>query len=544
MTVPREPVAGGLGAFGSRAWRSAPSAGLREVPELRRARRRAGRHGLAPERLRRPRTCARSPASASATATPAPRGRPATTPRSSTWPAACARRATACGLQDVRFPVFRERSRPRLEAGGRRLPVASLRYSARAACARPSRASGSAAGRRLRRRARPDRGRGARDVHVPREGAPRRGRRARAASSSPTAKRDEPPRGSLGRPGIGIPAVGAGSAACACAGARCSSVDTVGGGRDHAQRDRGAPGLAAPGRDARRPPRLGPRGPGDQRQRQRRRGHARAGRAAARPPRAALRVLGRGGARALRLAALRRLAAPPSGGGSRATSTSTWSARPTRSGTSTAAGRGARRAGRRPEGAASCASSRSGSAGAPTTRRSRPPGSRSAGSTRARRSARPRARRARSAAAPGDPLDPCYHQRCDTLGRVDLDVMVELGDAAGGALDGAWASLARRCGCPGRHAGPAAPGCARRRRRPRPDRRDRGRRGGRGDERPPREPAPATEARRSGRAPRRSGRPGSCRCASRSASSSSCASTAPGRRPTCRARCGPAARRG
>ena len=34
----------------------------------------------------------------------------------------------------------------------------------------------------------------------------------------------------------------------------------------------------------------------------------------------------------------------------------------------------------------------------------------------------------------GRPLDPCYHQRCDTLERVDVDTMVELGEAAGRAL--------------------------------------------------------------------------------------------------------------
>ena len=34
----------------------------------------------------------------------------------------------------------------------------------------------------------------------------------------------------------------------------------------------------------------------------------------------------------------------------------------------------------------------------------------------------------------GRPLDPCYHERCDVLERVDRDVMAELGDAAGEAL--------------------------------------------------------------------------------------------------------------
>jgi Zn-dependent M28 family amino/carboxypeptidase len=35
---------------------------------------------------------------------------------------------------------------------------------------------------------------------------------------------------------------------------------------------------------------------------------------------------------------------------------------------------------------------------------------------------------------PGRPLDPCYHERCDELERVDRDVMTELGEAAGAAL--------------------------------------------------------------------------------------------------------------
>jgi Peptidase family M28/PA domain len=34
----------------------------------------------------------------------------------------------------------------------------------------------------------------------------------------------------------------------------------------------------------------------------------------------------------------------------------------------------------------------------------------------------------------GRPLDPCYHQHCDVLQRVDRDVMTELGEAAGQAL--------------------------------------------------------------------------------------------------------------
>ena len=39
----------------------------------------------------------------------------------------------------------------------------------------------------------------------------------------------------------------------------------------------------------------------------------------------------------------------------------------------------------------------------------------------------------------GRPLDPCYHRRCDTLDRVDEQVLAELADAAGRALVGSAA---------------------------------------------------------------------------------------------------------
>ena len=85
-------------------------------------------------------------------------------------------------LQAVPFPVFRDRSRPRLEAGGRRLPVLTLRYSGpgrvRAPVARVGlgcRAADLAGARG--RIAIAERG----TLHVPREGAHRAGRgRARA----------------------------------------------------------------------------------------------------------------------------------------------------------------------------------------------------------------------------------------------------------------------------------------------------------------------------------------------------------------------------
>ena len=92
-------------------------------------------------------------------------------------------------LQEVPFPVFRDRSRPRLEAGGRSLPVQTLRYSGAGARARAGRARRAGLPRgRLRGRPRPDRRRGARALHVPREGAARRGGRARAGWWWPTAR--------------------------------------------------------------------------------------------------------------------------------------------------------------------------------------------------------------------------------------------------------------------------------------------------------------------------------------------------------------------
>ena len=133
-------------------------------------------------------------------------------------------------LQDVPFPVFRERSRA--AARGRR-PAASrsraLSYSppgrVRAALARvgprlPARATSRGARGRI---ALAERG----DVHVPRRrrGSPRR--RARAGWWWPTATARRPPRGSLIRPGIRIPAVAAGAAGLALRGQALLVVDTV-----------------------------------------------------------------------------------------------------------------------------------------------------------------------------------------------------------------------------------------------------------------------------------------------------------------------------
>ena len=116
-------------------------------------------------------------------------------------------------LQDVSFPVFRERAQPRLQASGRRLPVQTLRYSgpgrvrarvvlaglgcraAELAVAR-DRIAVAARGRcTFREKARNAEAAGAGALVV-----------ADGAS-------DAPPRGSLIRPGLDIPSVSAGRAA-------------------------------------------------------------------------------------------------------------------------------------------------------------------------------------------------------------------------------------------------------------------------------------------------------------------------------------------
>ena len=130
-------------------------------------------------------------------------------------------------LQEVPFPVSRERTKPRLTAGGRRLPVQTLRYSGpgrvRAPVAlvglacRPAelaRARGriaiAARGRcTFREKARNAEGAGALGLVV-----------ADAAS-------DAPPRGSLIRPGLDIPSVAAGRAALKLKGRAELVVDTV-----------------------------------------------------------------------------------------------------------------------------------------------------------------------------------------------------------------------------------------------------------------------------------------------------------------------------
>jgi Iap family predicted aminopeptidase len=142
-----------------------------------------------------------------------------------------AKRLRAAGyrvrLQDVPFPIFRERSRPRLEVGGRRIPVRSLSYSppgrvraalARAGCGCRSADFDSARGRialvergvcTFRVKARLAQAAGARALVVGDRGG------------------ESAPSGSLARPGIRIPAVAAGAAGPALRGQALMVVDTV-----------------------------------------------------------------------------------------------------------------------------------------------------------------------------------------------------------------------------------------------------------------------------------------------------------------------------
>ena len=134
-------------------------------------------------------------------------------------------------LQDVPFPVFRERSRPRLEAPGLRVPVTTLSYSppgrVRAAVAGAGRGCragdfGGVRGRvavverglcTFREKTRLAQAAGARAVVV-------------ADRESTTA-----PSGSLIRPGLRIPAVAAGRVGLALRGRVLVAVDTVAGTR-------------------------------------------------------------------------------------------------------------------------------------------------------------------------------------------------------------------------------------------------------------------------------------------------------------------------
>src|SRR5215213_3412506 len=130
-------------------------------------------------------------------------------------------------LQPVPFPVFRERSRPRLAVAGARVPVRTLAYSPSGRVGAPLARAGNGC------RA-PDfaatRGRIAlveRGRCTFREKA--RFAQAAGARAIVVADPDAAPtvRGSLGRPGIRIPAVAAGHGVLALAGRARLAVDTV-----------------------------------------------------------------------------------------------------------------------------------------------------------------------------------------------------------------------------------------------------------------------------------------------------------------------------
>ncbi len=336
-------------------------------------------------------------------------------------------------LQDVRFPVFLERSRPRLVAGGERLAVRSLRYSGpgrvRAAVALVG--LGCERGDFARARGR---------IAVAARGTCTFREKAKAAEAAGArglvvadGKSAVPPRGSLGRPGIGIPVVGAGSAALrlrgrarlvvdtvaeeettrnviaerpgsprrvAMVGAHLDSVDEGPGINDNgsgvavtlalAERLRGRRGLRFGFWGAEELGLYGSRryvaslSPADRR---RIAGYVNLDMVGS--PNAVRFVYGEGRVRAALVAALKeqdlRYETTSIGGSSDH---------------------------------------------APFAAAGIPVGGLYSGSEERKTASQARAFGGRA----GRPLDPCYHRRCDTLGRVDVDVMVELGGAAGSAL--------------------------------------------------------------------------------------------------------------
>jgi hypothetical protein len=141
------------------------------------------------------------------------------------------RRLRAAGyrvrLQDVPFPIFRERSKPRLEVGGRRIPVRSLSYSppgrVQAALARAGHGCRSA-----------DFGRARGRIAIVERGVCRfrvKARLAQAAGARALVVADGGSEfaasGSLNRPGVRIPAVATGSPGLALRGQARMVVDTV-----------------------------------------------------------------------------------------------------------------------------------------------------------------------------------------------------------------------------------------------------------------------------------------------------------------------------
>ena len=130
-------------------------------------------------------------------------------------------------LQEVPFPVFRERSKPRLDVGGRRIPVRSLSYTppgrVRAELARAGR--GCSAGDFDTARGRIALvERGLCTFRVKARLAQAAGARALVVADRDS---ESAPGGSLGRPGLRIPAVVTGSAGLALLGPALMVVDTV-----------------------------------------------------------------------------------------------------------------------------------------------------------------------------------------------------------------------------------------------------------------------------------------------------------------------------
>lgn len=130
-------------------------------------------------------------------------------------------------LQDVPFPVFRDRTPPVLQAGGKRIPVLTLRYSGPGRATAPVALVGLACRPAELRRAR-------RRIAVAARGrCPFRtkARNAEAAGASGLVVADPrsalPSGGSLIRPGLDIPAVSAGAAALKLTGRARLAVNTV-----------------------------------------------------------------------------------------------------------------------------------------------------------------------------------------------------------------------------------------------------------------------------------------------------------------------------
>jgi Zn-dependent M28 family amino/carboxypeptidase len=130
-------------------------------------------------------------------------------------------------LQEVPFPVFRDRSKPRLEAGGERIPVLTLRYSGPGHVRAPVALVGLGCSAADFADARDSIAIAARGRCTFREKA----RNAETAGADglvvADGSSDLPPPGSLIRPGLDIPSVSAGKAALQLKGRAELVVDTV-----------------------------------------------------------------------------------------------------------------------------------------------------------------------------------------------------------------------------------------------------------------------------------------------------------------------------